>query len=91
MAARKVRTLETDGSIPSSATKLYTGDVMKKDTSKSTGLCFDAVLTIVFVVLKLTGLIDWSWLWILSPMWISLFCSFLIIGIICFFSFFRSK
>lgn len=28
------------------------------------------VLAIVFIVLKLTGLIDWSWWWVLSPWWI---------------------
>ena len=30
------------------------------------------VLGIVFVILKLTGIIAWSWLWVLSPWWISL-------------------
>lgn len=30
-----------------------------------------SVLTIVFVVLKLTDVITWSWWWVLSPMWIS--------------------
>lgn len=30
------------------------------------------VLGVVFVVLKLTGVITWSWLWVLSPWWISL-------------------
>jgi membrane protein YdbS with pleckstrin-like domain len=29
------------------------------------------ILTIVFVVLKLVGTIDWSWWWIFSPLWIS--------------------
>jgi hypothetical protein len=29
------------------------------------------ILTIVFVVLKLTHTIDWSWWWVLSPLWIS--------------------
>ena len=29
---------------------------------------FCEVLTIVFVVLKLVGTIDWSWFWVLSPM-----------------------
>jgi hypothetical protein len=29
------------------------------------------VLTIVFIVLKLTHVIDWSWWWVLSPLWIS--------------------
>ena len=33
------------------------------------GLC--SVLTIVFIVLKLTKVINWSWLWVLSPLWIS--------------------
>ena len=28
------------------------------------------LLTILFVALKLTGQIDWSWLWVLSPIWI---------------------
>jgi hypothetical protein len=31
-----------------------------------------AVLGIVFIVLKLVGVISWSWLWVLSPLWISL-------------------
>jgi hypothetical protein len=30
------------------------------------------VVTIVFVVLKWTGYLAWSWLWILSPIWIVL-------------------
>jgi len=28
------------------------------------------ILTLIFIVLKLTGLIDWSWVWVLSPLWI---------------------
>lgn len=28
-------------------------------------------LTIVFIVLKLTGVISWSWLWVLFPLLIS--------------------
>jgi membrane protein YdbS with pleckstrin-like domain len=27
-------------------------------------------LTVVFAILKLFGAIDWSWLWVLSPLWI---------------------
>ena len=30
------------------------------------------LLTIVFVILKLTGVIAWSWWWVLSPLWIGL-------------------
>lgn len=29
-----------------------------------------AILTIVFVILKLTNVIDWEWCWVLSPLWI---------------------
>jgi len=29
------------------------------------------VALITFMVLKLTGIITWSWWWVLSPMWIS--------------------
>lgn len=34
------------------------------------GLC--EVLAIVFIVLKLVGVITWSWWWVLSPIWIPL-------------------
>lgn len=29
------------------------------------------LLTVAFIVLKLCGVISWSWLWVLSPLWIS--------------------
>ena len=32
---------------------------------------FTGTLTLVFVILKLTDVIDWSWFWVLSPLWIS--------------------
>jgi hypothetical protein len=35
------------------------------------GFGFTCLLTIIFVILKLTGVIGWSWLWVLSPLWIS--------------------
>lgn len=37
----------------------------------SGGIGFAGLLTIVFIVLKLVGVISWSWLWVLSPLWIS--------------------
>lgn len=39
-------------------------------TSSSSGIGFFGLLTIVFITLKLTGYIDWSWLWVLCPLWI---------------------
>lgn len=40
------------------------------NTSSSGGIGFVGLLTIVFIALKLTGYISWSWLWVLSPIWI---------------------
>jgi len=40
--------------------------------NQSTGITFTGMLTILFIGLKLTGYIDWSWWWILSPIWITL-------------------
>jgi len=41
-------------------------------SSNSGGISFAGLLTIVFITLKLTNVIAWSWLWVLSPLWISL-------------------
>ena len=38
--------------------------------SKSVGPGFCDVLLIVFIVLKLIGVINWSWGWVLAPLWI---------------------
>jgi hypothetical protein len=35
--------------------------------NKSSGIGFGGVLTVLFVGLKLTGYIDWSWWWVTSP------------------------
>ena len=34
------------------------------------GIGFAGLLTIVFITLKLTNYIDWSWWWVLAPLWI---------------------
>ena len=43
---------------------------MSKESSSS-GVSFVGLLTILFIALKLTNFIDWSWWWVLSPMWIT--------------------
>ena len=42
------------------------------NTNNSTGTNIFGILTIVFIVLKLTGVINWSWVWVLAPSWISI-------------------
>lgn len=56
---------------------------MKKvsSSSSSSGIGFLGLLTIVFITLKLLGKIEWSWLWVLSPLWIPVS---LILGILLF-------
>ena len=45
---------------------------MRKKASDISGLGFIEALTILFIAYKLAGLITWSWLWVLSPLWITL-------------------
>jgi len=40
-----------------------------KKVSVQVGPNFLGLLTIVFITLKLTGYINWSWWWVLAPMW----------------------
>jgi len=46
--------------------------------TKSGGIGFFGVLTIVFIVLKLLGKIDWSWKWVLAPLWGSILAGIII-------------
>lgn len=49
--------------------------------SSSSGIGICGVLTIVFVVLKLVGVINWSWLWVLCPLWIDILFAIIILVI----------
>ncbi len=54
---------------------------MDKKTKRG-GMGFLSTLTLIFVVLKLLGLIDWPWLWVLSPIWIPVLLIAAIFGVI---------
>jgi len=56
---------------------------MSEGTSRG-GLGFGTVLFLIFLVLKLTGTIEWSWWWVTSPIWIpvGMVFVFLIIAVI---------
>ena len=41
------------------------------NNSNNNGMSTSTVLTLIFVTLKLCKVIDWSWWWILSPIWIT--------------------
>ena len=53
------------------------------------GLTFFDILTLIFITLKLTGVITWSWWWVLSPIWIG--WSLIIIIILVYFIFKKIK
>lgn len=44
-------------------------------------LGFSTVLFVVFLVLKLAGLIAWSWWWVTAPLWIPAAFAIVVIGI----------
>ena len=46
------------------------GGASVSQSTSSGGIGFAGILTIVFIVLKLVGVVKWSWLWVLSPLWI---------------------
>lgn len=50
--------------------------------SSSSGIGICGLLTIVFIVLKLVGVINWSWLWVLCPLWINILLTVIVLVII---------
>lgn len=51
-----------------------------KSSSSSSGIGFTGILTILFIGLKLAKVINWSWWWVLSPLWISTILAIVILG-----------
>jgi len=50
--------------------------------SKNTGgVGFLGLLTLLFIGLKLTGYITWSWIWVLAPLWIPFSIALLIFSV----------
>ena len=45
---------------------------MEKKVVVNQGISTSTLLGIAFVVLKLCGVIDWSWIWVTAPFWIPL-------------------
>lgn len=45
---------------------------MQQNTNASAGAGFFTLLGVAFIVMKLCGVINWSWLWVLAPLWVPL-------------------
>lgn len=50
-----------------------------KTNSTSGGIGFAGALTLMFIAFKLCKIINWSWVWVLSPLWISISITCLIL------------
>ena len=57
--------------------------------SRTGGIGFSGLLTIVFITLKLTDYIDWSWWWVLSPLWIPFVVIAIVIVLLAMFTYGR--
>lgn len=54
-------------------------------SSSSSGIGIFGMLGIVFVVLKLTGYISWSWWWVTAPFWGGFIFICAVVGLIAIF------
>lgn len=54
----------------------------KQANTSGSSVGFPALLTLAFIVLKLTHIIAWSWWWILSPLWICFGIVVLILAVV---------
>jgi hypothetical protein len=57
---------------------------MSSERNATGGVGFFGLPLLVFITLKLTGFINWSWWWVLSPFWIPLLVGVLIFAVLVF-------
>ena len=68
------RDLKNDG-----LTSAFGGAFMKKHRRKTSLICS---LTVLFIILKLIGVISWPWVWVLFPAWFALVIAVLVFSFI---------
>ena len=51
-------------------------------TKIETGVSLPALLLVAFIILKLCGVIGWSWLWVLAPAWLPLVIFTLVVFVV---------
>ena len=56
---------------------------MANNSNSSGGIGACGILTVVFITLKLANVINWSWVWVLSPIWIPFLIAIFIACICC--------
>ena len=56
----------------------------EKQTTVNGGIGFTGLLTIAFIVLKLLGIITWSWVWVFAPIWIDAILAIILLAALFF-------
>lgn len=64
---------------------------MEDKTINKNGVGFCGLLTIVFITLKLCGVINWSWIWVLAPLWIAWGIILITVGVVCLIVFLKDR
>ena len=52
------------------------------NNKNTNGVGFLGLLTLLFIGLKLTGHITWSWVWVLAPLWIPISIALLLLSVV---------
>ena len=60
-------------------------------SSNNNGVGFTSLLTLVFIVMKMTGYIKWGWIWVISPIWIHFIVAIALVFFILLFQAISSK
>lgn len=68
---RREQELLRDATVAYEARQRRKGKVSKDSGGSSSGMGFMSWLQLLFIGLKLTGFIDWSWWWVLAPTWMT--------------------
>lgn len=50
--------------------------------TKEGGVGFLGLLQLAFIILKLVGVIEWSWLWVLTPIWLPMLIIIIMVVIV---------
>lgn len=56
----------------------------EKQTTVNGGIGFTGLLIIAFIVLKLLGIITWSWVWVFAPIWIDAILVIILLAVLFF-------
>lgn len=81
-AEAKVTVIRSRTFVPTKDFKEWAERMREKQTTVMGGVGFVGLLTIAFIVLKLLGIITWSWVWVLAPIWIDAILVIILLAVV---------